>query len=164
MDTLSIILCSVLACSYIIVFALGAGLGYLFLPRGSQTDFAAPTSFLKSQGKPKPKNNSIEIDDTKVVLKVDTDGLEKQFDKLGREPTPPMAGTGFERRMPSMVGKYNTNAGFLSYVLPGGEVKNIKLSYEEMQGFKKALEQMGYTRNDSMPVANTHGFDLQRNR
>ena len=90
--------------------------------------------------------------------------LEKQFDKLGREPTPPMAGTGFERRMPSMVGKYNTNAGFLSYVLPGGEVKNIKLSYEEMQGFKKALEQMGYTRNDSMPVANTHGFDLQRNR
>ncbi len=82
MDALSIIVCAVLVCSYIIVFALGAGLGYLFLPRGSQTDFAAPTSFLKSQGKPKPKNNSIEIDDTKVVLKVDTDGLEKKFDKI----------------------------------------------------------------------------------
>ena len=42
----------------------------------------APTSFLKSQGKPTQKNNSIEIDDTKVVLKVDTDGLEKKFDKI----------------------------------------------------------------------------------
>ena len=82
MDALSIIVCAVLVCSYIIVFALGAGLGYLFLPRGSQADFAAPTSFLKSQGKPTQKNNSIEIDDTKVVLKVDTDGLEKKFDKI----------------------------------------------------------------------------------
>jgi hypothetical protein len=52
------------------VFSLGAGLGYLFLPRGSSLqDFAAPTSFLKNQGKPTQKNNSIEIDDTKVVLK-----------------------------------------------------------------------------------------------
>ena len=82
MDAITIILCVVLVCSYIIVFALGAGLGYLFLPRGSQADFAAPTSFLKSQGKPTQKNNSIEIDDTKVVLKVDTDGLEKKFDKI----------------------------------------------------------------------------------
>ena len=82
MDVLTIILCSVLVCSYILVFALGAGLGYIFIPRDSQIDFAAPTSFLKSQGKPKPKNNSIEIDDTKVVLKVDTDGLEKKFDKI----------------------------------------------------------------------------------
>ena len=77
MDAITIILCVVLVCSYIIVFALGAGLGYLFLP-----DFAAPTSFLKSQGKPTQKNKSIEIDDTKVVLKVDTDGLEKKFDKI----------------------------------------------------------------------------------
>ena len=82
MDAITIILCVVLVCSYIIVFALGAGLGYLFLPRGSQADFAAPTSFLKSQGKPTQKNNSIEIDNTKEVLKVDTDGLEKKFDKI----------------------------------------------------------------------------------
>lgn len=83
MDTSTIILCSVLVCSYIMVFSLGAGLGYLFLPRGSSLqDFAAPTSFLKNQGKPTQKNNSIEIDDTKVVLKVDTDGLEKKFDKI----------------------------------------------------------------------------------
>ena len=80
MDTSTIIVCSVLVCSYIVVFSLGAGLGYLFLPRGSSLqDFAAPTSFLKSQGKPTQKNNSIEIDDTKVVLKVDTDGLEKKI-------------------------------------------------------------------------------------
>lgn len=85
MDTLTIILCCVLVCSYILVFSLGAGLGYLFLPRDSSLqDFAAPTSFLKSQGKPIQKNKSIEIDDTKVVLKVDTDtdGLEKKFDKI----------------------------------------------------------------------------------
>jgi len=82
MDTSTVMLCSVLVCSYIMVFSLGAGLGYLFLPKGSSLqDFAAPTSFLKNQGKPK-KNNSIEIDDTKVVLKVDTDGLEKKFDKI----------------------------------------------------------------------------------
>ena len=82
MDVLTVILCSVLVCSYILVFALGAGLGYVFMSRGSLQDFAAPTSFLKSQGKPTQKNNSIEIDDTKVVLKVDTDGLEKKFDKI----------------------------------------------------------------------------------
>ncbi len=83
MDTSTIILCSVLVCSYIVVFSLGAGLGYIFLQRGSSLqDFAAPTSFLKSQGKPTQKSNSIEIDDTKVVLKVDTDGLEKKFDKI----------------------------------------------------------------------------------
>ncbi len=83
MDVLTVILCSVLVCSYILVFALGAGLGYIFMSRGSSLqDFTAPTSFLKSQGKPTQKNNSIEIDDTKVVLKVDTDGLEKKFDKI----------------------------------------------------------------------------------
>ncbi len=82
MDTSTVVLCCVLICSYIIVFSLGAGLGYLFLPKGSsQADFMAPKSFLKSAGK-KTQQNSIEIDDTKVVLKVDTDGLEKKFDKI----------------------------------------------------------------------------------
>ena len=35
------------------------------MPRGSQIDFAAPTSFLKSQGKPKPKNK-----DTSLLKKI----------------------------------------------------------------------------------------------
>ena len=83
MDVLTVILCSVLVCSYILVFALGAGLGYVFLQKGNSLEgFAAPTSFLKNQGRPIQKNSSIEIDDTKVVLKVDTDGLEKKFDKI----------------------------------------------------------------------------------
>jgi len=82
MDTSTIILCSVLVCSYIAVFSLGAGLGYLIIPRSSLQDFETPTSFLKNQGKSTQRNNSIEIDDTKVVLKVDTDGLEKKFDKI----------------------------------------------------------------------------------
>jgi len=83
MDTSIIILCSVLVCSHIAVFSIGAAVGYIMVSNSSSLhDSAAPTSFLKSQGRPAQKNNSIEIDDTKVVLKVDTDGLEKKFDKI----------------------------------------------------------------------------------
>jgi len=42
-----------------------------------------PKSFLKTQGKPE-SNQEISIDDTKVVLKIDTDGMQKKFTDLGK--------------------------------------------------------------------------------
>ncbi len=106
MDTTTVIMCSILICSYMIVFSLGVAFGYLFLAKGiTGTNFNAPTSFLKSQGKPTQKSNSIQIDDTKVVLKVDTDGLEKKFDKIAESKKVKSDISSSVNKLKSMKGK-----------------------------------------------------------
>lgn len=76
-NTLEILLIITLA---ILIFSAGLYIGRYMSSHESQDK---PSSFLKSQGrKMSSPNKSIEIDDTKVVLKVDTGGMEKKFDKM----------------------------------------------------------------------------------
>lgn len=63
--------------------------GYLL---GKNTSYLSTnintSSSLSNLLKNKPKvNNSISIDDKKVVLNIDTDGLEKKYDSLGDKTT-----------------------------------------------------------------------------
>jgi len=69
--------------SHMLIMILGIGLGYLIWGKQMPV-YEKPESFLRSQGKDK-KSNSIEIDDTKVVLSVNTDGYEKKFDNMTKE-------------------------------------------------------------------------------
>lgn len=78
-NTLEILLIITLA---IIIFSLGLYVGR-FMANSQAESQDSPKGFLKTQGKPSEnKNTAIEIDSTKVVLKVDTEGMEKKFDKI----------------------------------------------------------------------------------
>ena len=64
----------------ILIFSAGLYVGRFMNNSHTETK---PSSFLKSQGRKNTgQNSNIEIDDTKVVLKVDTGGMEKKFDKM----------------------------------------------------------------------------------
>ena len=76
-NTLEILLIITLA---ILIFSAGLYVGRFMNNSHTETK---PSSFLKSQGRKNTGQNcNIEIDDTKVVLKVDTGGMEKKFDKM----------------------------------------------------------------------------------
>jgi hypothetical protein len=65
----------------IAIFVLGVYVGKYIL--GSSIDsFQKPESFLKNKGQ--KKQNQLSIDDTKVVLKIDTGGMEKKFENIGK--------------------------------------------------------------------------------
>ena len=83
MSSTDMMLIILIIISHMLIMILGVGLGYLIWGRQEST-YEKPLSFLKSQGKEK-KNNSIEIDDTKVVLSVSTDGYEKKYDNMTKE-------------------------------------------------------------------------------
>ena len=73
--------------SHCVIAALGLFCGIYFGKVGSQDISQAPTSFLKNQGKKQQDSNKIEIDDKKVVLNINTDGLQKKFEKITEEKT-----------------------------------------------------------------------------
>jgi hypothetical protein len=77
-STLEILLIITLA---IVIFSLGLYVGR-FIANSQAGSQDSPKGFLKTQGKPNNNSSSIEIDSTKVVLKVDTEGMEKKFDKI----------------------------------------------------------------------------------
>ena len=83
MSSTDIMLIVLIIISHMLIMILGVGLGYLIWGRQVDT-YEKPLSFLKSQGKEK-KSNSIEIDDTKVVLSVSTDEYEKKYDNITKE-------------------------------------------------------------------------------
>jgi len=66
----------------IAIFFLGVYVGKHILG-GDINSFQKPESFLKNQGQKKNKNQ-LSIDDTKVVLKIDTGGMEKKFKDIGK--------------------------------------------------------------------------------
>jgi len=83
MSSTGMMLIILIIISHMLIMILGVGLGYLIWGR-QMSVYEKPGSFLKSQGKDK-QSNSIEIDDTKVVLSVNTDGYEKKFDNMTKE-------------------------------------------------------------------------------
>lgn len=100
-----LIICGIVS-SYAIVLSLGLGLGYIFLSKSIDFNSDRPTSFLKSQGKKTPNSNTaIEIDDTKVVLNVSTDGLEKKYDNMTKETKVKSDIAGSVNKLKSMKGK-----------------------------------------------------------
>lgn len=78
-NLLNTILISILVLSYFITLAIGLFLGYII--RGQvQANIETPMGFLKNNKKQSKKNYSdISIDDTKVVLGLSTEGMEKKF-------------------------------------------------------------------------------------
>lgn len=76
-----IIVCSILVTDTIILIA-GICLGVFITKMNSHQVSQNPVGFLKNQGH---NNNKIEIDDKKVVLSINTTGLEKKFDKITEE-------------------------------------------------------------------------------
>ena len=67
----------------IAIFVLGVYVGKNILG-GNIDSFQKPESFLKNQGQKKQNSNQLSIDDTKVVLKIDTGGMEKKFSDIGK--------------------------------------------------------------------------------
>lgn len=105
MESSIIITICVVICTYIAVFCLGLFIGVFVTKGNSQADIAAPTSFLRSQGKPQNQTNKIEIDDQKVVLNISTDGLEKKFDKITEEKKTKNNISSSVNKLKSMKGK-----------------------------------------------------------
>ncbi len=66
----------------IAIFVLGVYVGKNIL--GGNIESQKPESFLRNQGKKKQNENQLSIDDTKVVLKIDTGGMEKKFKDIGK--------------------------------------------------------------------------------
>lgn len=69
--------------SYFIVFSIGILVGYYYCSTSSYKD--NNTSFLRtnSQYQDKTHSKSLSIDERKVVLGLDTDGLDKKYKILG---------------------------------------------------------------------------------
>jgi uncharacterized protein YxeA len=84
MNSYDIILIMLLIFSYIVILSIGVGLGYLIWGKNASPAYDKPSSFLKSQGK-EQKNKEISIDDTKVVLGLNTDNYIKKFDNMAEE-------------------------------------------------------------------------------
>lgn len=104
METSTILLVCVVFLIFILVFVLGLGLGFFIGKQSSQGNNEAPSSFLKSNGMKKQKN-TVEIDDTKVVLKIDTQGMEKKFDNFTKETTVKNDISSSVNKLKSMKGK-----------------------------------------------------------
>lgn len=78
-NTIEILLIITLA---IVIFSVGLYVGKN-IGSSQVANEDSPKSFLKTSGQNnKNKSTNIEIDDTKVVLKVDTAGMEKKFDQM----------------------------------------------------------------------------------
>ena len=83
-NLLLIVVISMLIITHIFSFALGLLLGYNTM--NSHGNSQTPTSFLKNKGiNKKDQNDTIQIDDTKVVLNLNTDGMEKKYTEIGKE-------------------------------------------------------------------------------
>lgn len=104
MEVSAIMLVCVIFLTFILVFVLGLGLGFWIGKNNSQGDVQTPGSFLKSNGMKKQKN-SLEIDDTKVVLKIDTQGMEKKFDNITKETSVKNDISNSVNKLKSMKGK-----------------------------------------------------------
>lgn len=76
---------SVLVFTHICVFGMGFIIAFTYMnKRTSETDMSIQSFFDKQRAsKKEDKRKQISIDDTKVVLDIKTDNLEKKFDKLG---------------------------------------------------------------------------------
>ena len=99
-----LIVCSIV-CSHVLIFAVGVLCGFLLGKNNSQVEYRAPESFLKKSSGQDKKNNKIEIDDKKIVLNINTEGLEKKFDKITEETKTKNNISGSVNKLKSMKGK-----------------------------------------------------------
>ena len=82
MDNLNMLTMCVVLFTHMALFIAGKWVGKNLLSNNEIIN--KPKSFLKTQGKPEDNDQQISIDDTKVVLKIDTGGMEKKFADLGK--------------------------------------------------------------------------------
>lgn len=68
--------------TFVILFSLGILIGIFIGKNGQQQNYEKPESFLKKNNKQADNKKQISIDDTKVVIGVSTEGLEKKFDQI----------------------------------------------------------------------------------
>lgn len=78
----------IIICLSIFIFSAGIYTGSIFCKKNSAHSDTAPVSFLKQNKKNKgDMKTKISIDDTKVVTKIETSGMEKKFDEMGKKST-----------------------------------------------------------------------------
>ena len=79
---INILIISLIVSIFFLVFILGIFIGYLFNKQNVRTIVEdKPKSFFDNN-KTNNLKKSIDIDDTKVVLSIDTNKLEKKFDNI----------------------------------------------------------------------------------
>ena len=79
---INILIISLIVSIFFLVFILGIFIGYLLNKQNVRTIVEdKPKSFFDNNKTNNPKK-SIDIDDTKVVLSIDTNKLEKKFDNI----------------------------------------------------------------------------------
>lgn len=101
-NTIEILLIITLA---IVIFSVGLYVGKNMGSSQAATE-DSPKSFLKTSGQGnRNKSANIEIDDTKVVLKVDTDGMEKKFDQMTQSKSVKNNISSSVNKLKSMKGK-----------------------------------------------------------
>lgn len=73
----------IIVLTFVILFGVGIVIGLFIGKNNANTNYEKPESFLKKNyTTTKQDKKQISIDDTKVVIGVDTDGLEKKFDQI----------------------------------------------------------------------------------
>lgn len=65
------------------LFIMGIYVGRFFCSHNQE--YEKPMSFLKTASHKASVKNSITIDDTKVVTKIDTDGMEKKYSQMTKD-------------------------------------------------------------------------------
>lgn len=78
----------IIICLSIFIFSAGIYIGSIFCRRSGAHNEEAHVSFLKKNKSAKSDmKTKISIDDTKVVTKIETSGMERKFDELGQKST-----------------------------------------------------------------------------
>lgn len=78
----------IIICLSIFIFSAGIYTGSIFCSKSGAHSEEAPVSFLKKNKSAKSDmKTKISIDDTKVVTKIETSGMERKFDELGQKST-----------------------------------------------------------------------------
>lgn len=83
MDYYLVLIILIIISSHLIIMTIGILFGYLVAKLNSQEKTQTPSDFFKQ--KHKNTKNTIDMDETKVVLNISTDGIEKKFDNIADE-------------------------------------------------------------------------------
>ena len=87
----------------IALFSMGIYVGRFFCSHNQE--YEKPMSFLKTASNKPLIKNSITIDDTKVVTKIDTDGMEKKYSQMTKDSVKENTIKSSVNKLKSMKGK-----------------------------------------------------------
>lgn len=78
----------IIICLSIFIFSAGIYTGSILCRKSSAHHEEVPVSFLKKNKSAKSDmKTKISIDDTKVVTKIETSGMERKFEEMGKKST-----------------------------------------------------------------------------